>query len=362
MAVACLLLSACKGGGEKAIEEITCQGDTVSVNATSPILSRIRTGVIKPEPFSSEFRTVGTVRAETGKYAEVGVPFDGRITEAKTMLGSSVRSGQTLFEVSSPDFFEASKLYFQNLRKYETAKSSYERKKALQDAGVVSLKDLEDAFTEAENAYQEKAASEAVFTAYGIDPVNMAPGQPMKIVAPISGEVVRCNITPGAYIKSDDESVVTIADLRKVWISAQVKERFIGTVRKGGKVKVYSEADPDNPISGTILNVGNLVDEQTRSIQVIVSCDNTDLTFKYGMYVSVHFLSEPREAILVPSTAVFQGEKMSYVYIVSETENTFLRREVIVGEEDADNARVSILEGLRPGETIVCEGGLYLND
>ena len=359
--MACLLLSSCKGEGEINSEEISYQGDTVTVKASSPILDRITTTVIVKEPFSDEFRTVGTVQAEMGHYAEVGVPFDGRIISSKVMLGSPVGAGQTLFEVSSPDFFEASKQYFQNLRNYETAKSAYERKKALQEAGVVSLRELEEALTEAENARQEKAASEAAFRAYGMEPRKMEPGQAMRIVSPISGEVVRCNITPGAYTKADGEPLLTIADLRKVWVTAQVKERFIGTVTSGGKVEIFTEAEPDSPIPGTVLNVGNLVDEQTRSVQVTVACDNALKKLKHGMYVSVHFISELRDAIVVPSTAVFQAEKSSYVYMASD-DNVFLRRDVTISGANDKNTKVCVEDGLCEGERIVTAGGLYLNN
>lgn len=363
IAMACLLLASCKGEVENNIEEITYQGDAVTVASSSPILSKIKTAVLEKEPFSSEFRTVGTVQAEMGHYAEVGVPFDGRITTSRVMLGSRVHKGQTLFEVSSPEFFEASKLYFQNVRSYETAKSSYERKKVLQDAGVVSVRELEEAFTEAENARQEKEASAAAFAAYGMDPASVQPGQAMRIVAPISGEVVRCNLTPGTYTKADGEALLTVADLGKVWISAQVKERYVGAVTKGGKVEIFTEAESEAPIWGKVLNIGNLVDEQTRSVQVIVACDNPDLKLKHGMYVSVHFFSEPVYSIVVPSTAVFQGEMASYVYMAPEgSDNTFLRREVIVGESNDDNTRVRVIDGLNVGERIVTEGGLYLNN
>lgn len=363
IAVACLLLSSCKGGGIDNTEEITYRGDTLTVAAGSPVLTKVTTSVLDKEPFSSEFRTVGTVQAEMGHYAEVGVPFDGRITTSKVMLGSRVRAGQTLFEVSSPEFFEAGKIYFQNIRNYETAKSAYERKKSLQDAGVVSVRELEEAYAGMENALQEKAASEAAFRAYGIDPATMAPGQAMKIISPINGEVVRCDITPGAFTKADGDALLAVADLSRVWVTAQVKERFIGTVTKGGKVEIFTEAEPETAIWGSVLNVGNLVDEQTRSVQVIVSCDNPEMKLKHGMYVSVHFISEPKDAIVVPSTSVFQGEENSYVYMAPENSgNVFIRRQVTVGESNDDNTRVRILNGLQAGERIVATGGLYLNN
>lgn len=363
MAMACLLLSSCKGAGEKQTEEIIYQGDCVTVSADSPILSKIQTAVLELEPFSSEFRTVGTVQAETGRYAEVGVPFDGRITKAKVSLGSRVHAGQTLFEVSSPEFFETGKQYFQNLRIYETAKAAYQRKLDLQDAGIVSVKELEEAYTEYENARQEKAAAEAAFKAYGMDPSTMEPGQAMRIVAPIGGEVVSCKLTTGAYVKSDGDALLTIADLGRVWVNAQVKERFIGAVSTGAEVEIFTEAEPETPLRGKVLNIGNLVDEQTRSVQVVVSCDNPQLKLKHGMYVSVHFISNPTDAIVVPSTAVFQGEATSYVYMAPEdSSHSFSRRQVIVGASNDDNTRVRIIDGLQAGERIVTEGGLYLNN
>lgn len=360
--MACILLASCRGGNETLVEEISYQGDSVVVNPTSPIIPKITTEVLEKELFSSEFRTVGTVQAEAGHYAEVGVPFDGRITSSRVMLGTRVRPGQTLFELSSPDFFEQSKQYFQNLRSYETARAAYERKKSLQQAGVVSLRELEEAYTEAENARQEKAASEATFKAYGMDPSTMEPGQPMRIVAPIGGEVVRYNITQGAYVKADSEAVLTIADLGRVWVTAQVKERFTGAVEKDGRVEIFTEAEPDTAIWGKVLNIGNLVDEQTRSVQVIIACDNPQMKLKHGMYVSVHFISESHEAIVVPSTAVFQGEKSSYVYMATDEDNVFVRRQVSVGESNDDSSRVRIISGLKSGEEIVAAGGLYLNN
>lgn len=361
--VACLLLSSCRVEGEKATNEITFRSDTVIVDALSAILSEIKVESLHKELFHSEFRTVGTVGAPMGHYAEVGVPFDGRIMSSKVMPGSMVRRGQTLFEVSSPEFFDAAKVYFQNLRRLQTSQSSYERKKTLHQEGVVSLRELEEALTQVEDARQEKAASEAAFKAYGMNPSTMEPGQPMRIVAPISGEVVRCNITPGTYVHSDDDALLAIADLGSVWVTAQVKERFIGSVSKGGRAEIFTEAEPQIPIWGKVLNVGNLVDPQTRSVQVIVECDNPILKLKHGMFVSVHFVSEPVESVVVSATAVFQGGNANYVYVAADgADNKFIPRQVVTGEPNDDNTRIQILDGLHPGDRIVTDGGLFLNN
>ncbi len=360
--MALLMLCACTKNAEQKTAEVSYEGYIVTVSSESPILSKIKYETIATKAFSDEFRTVGTVQAEAGKYAEVGVPFDGRVIRSLVKLGAKVHAGQTLFEVSSPDFLEASKEYFQNLQNYEKAKNDYERKMVLAQHGIASQKELEESFAEFENARHDKEYSAASLKVYGTDASQMKLGQSMTIVAPISGEVVKNDVTPGAFVKADSDPMMTIADLNKVWVNARIKEHYIGQVSAGGKAEIRSESDPDNIIEGQIINVGNLVDEETRSVQVVIGCDNQDLKLKHGMYVSVHFVNEPKDAIVVPSTAVFQGEKKSYVFICKEQPNSFERREVELGSSNDENTEICIRKGLQVGERIIAEGGLYLND
>lgn len=360
--LAALMLSACAGSGEQKTAEITYQDNIITVSGESPILTKLKYETLSVQPFSNEFRTVGTVQAETGKFAEVNVPFDGRVIRSHVKLGTKVSAGQSLFDMSSPEFLEASKEYFQNVQNYEKAKSDYERKKVLAQHGIASQKELEEALTEAENARHDMEYSAATLKVYGTNPANMKMGQAMTIVSPISGEVVQSNVTVGAFTKADGDPLVTIADLHKVWVNARVKEHFIGSAIAGGSAEIISEADAETVIKGEILNVGNLVDEETRSVQVVIACDNQDLKLKHGMFVSVHFLSEAKDAIVVPATAVFLGEQSSFVYVCTDQPNVFKRREVELGSSNDDKSQICIKSGLNPGEKIIAEGGLYLNN
>lgn len=360
--MAAVLLCSCAQGVNQNVEEVLYEGNKVTVTDGSPIISKLKYETVGLESFSSEMRTVGTVQAEPEHYAEVSVPFDGRIMRSYVKLGARVRAGQTLFDMSSPEFLEASKSYFQTVQNYTKAKSDYDRKKTLLEHGIISQRELEESFAEAENARQDKESAEAMLKVYGMSPESLKMGQAMGVVAPISGEVVYNAVTTGSFTKADSDPLVTIADLGRVWVTALIKERFIGSVTKGGKAEVFIESEPDTIIWGDILNVGNLVDEETRSIQVVISCDNADLKLKHGMYVSVHFMSEPKEAVVIPSTALFQGDGSCYVYVCTDEENTFERRQVVIGESNDDNTRVCIRQGLNPGEKIISTGGLYLNN
>lgn len=360
--MALTMLCACQTKQEQTAAEITHNADLVIVSNESPILRKLQYTTLALQPFASEFRTVGTVEAETGKLAEVCVPFDGRIVQSHVSLGTQVRAGQSLMSISSPDFLDASKSHFQNRQNYEKAKADYDRKVVLTEHGIAAQKELEEAKAEMENARHEMEYSAAALRAWGTNPETLRMGQPMTITAPIAGEVVKNDITVGAFVKADSEPMLTIADLRKVWVNARVKEHFIGIAKEGGKVEVRSEACEGKVIEGTILHVGNMVDEETRSVQVIIACDNQDLSLGHGMFVSVHFLGQAEDCIVVPSTAVFQGDEKSYVFVCGKEPGTFERRQVELGTSSDDNTLVSILGGLSVGEKIVAEGGLYLND
>lgn len=356
-----LFLCSC-GGNTVEVEdsELTWTGDTVDVRTDSPILSHIKVDTVHEELFSSEMRTTGTAKAEMGHYAEVGLPFDGRITRSYVALGNKVRAGQALFEVYSPDFNELVRNCFQARQSYERAVAEYNRQQKLMEHGIAAQKAVEESRLEMENLHKEVEAAEATLKIYHVDPTQLKSGQPVRICSPINGEVVQNSLTTGQFTRTDDAAPIIVADLSSMWVTAMVKERYVGTIATDDQAEVILESDPEHPIMGKIRNVGNLVDEESRSVQVVVSCANPDRRLKHGMFVSVHFLSKPHQTIVLPSSAVFQGEESSYVY-VQIAEGKYVRRQVVVGASNDDRSRISVISGLELGEKVVIDGGIYLN-
>lgn len=359
---AVLALFSCKSSVKTEPEEITVEQNYVTVSEQSAILSKLTLDTVRVSTCHSQFRTVGTITAEPQNYAEVSVPFDGRITRTLVRLGQKVRAGEALFEFSSPEYYEAAKAYYRDLKNFERVKIDFERKKTLLEHGIISGKEMEEASVEYYTAKAEMETGESMMRAYGVRPEDVKMGQPLKIIAPIGGEIVKCNLTTGSFISSDAEAMVTIAKLDRVWATALIKEKYILNITRNCHAHIYSELNPDAYIEGKILNVGNMVDNETRSVQVVIECENTDRILKHGMYVSVDFISEDRKEILVPSTAVFQGNGTSYVYAATDRENVYERRDVRIDDTVAAKNEIAILDGLHDGEIIIMEGGLYLNN
>ena len=338
--------------------EVQYNGDTIVVAANSPILKEIHTEKSFLQEYSAEFRTVGTVRPVSGKYAEIAAPFAGRIVKSFVQLGQRVGVSSPVFELSSPDFHEATKVYFAAQSANELAQRNYNRQKELAANGVASQKDLEQARSEAHIAVQEFEQAKSTLQIFNVDAASLQMGQPLRVVSPIAGEVVKYNITIGSYAKEDSEPLAVIADLSRVWVVALVKEKYFGAIKPGDRVEVFTDAHPDKTIRGTIYHIGEILDEETRSLEVIVACDNTSRELKLGMFCEVHFLSSPKKAIILPSTAIMQEQDNDYV-LIKVSEGNFIRRKVETETVSLDSVR--IVSGMTEGENVVVKGGIYLN-
>jgi membrane fusion protein, heavy metal efflux system len=337
---------------------VSLNGDTIFVNDKSPILNHLITGKSRFQDFSAEFRTVGTVRPVSGKLAEITPPFEGRIVKSYVRLGQKLSAGSPVFELGSSEFYEATKTYFSAQSANELAQRRYSRQKELAANGVAAQRDLEQAQSEASISNQEFEQAKATLNLFNIDATSLQMGQPLKVVSPISGEVIKSNITIGSYAREDSEPLAVIADLSNVWVTALIKEKYFGAIKPGDRAEINTNANPGKVISGTIYYIGELLEEETRSLEVIIECNNAGRELKLGMFCEVLFLSSPKKAIILPSTAIMQEQDNDYV-LIEERKGRYVRRKV--ESESVSLDEVIITSGLAEGENVVIGGGIYLN-
>lgn len=337
--------------------DITHKGDTVLVSQQSIVNSKLKLQTVEPREFSTEFNTTGTVKAISGQIAEIAPLFDGRLTKSFVKLGQRVNAGTPLFEIYSTEFSETIKDYFQSLQAKKLTESNFQRQKDLVRNGVGVAKELEEAETDYEVALKDYENAVANLKILHIDPETINMGQALKVVSPIAGEIVETNMIIGQYVKSDAEPLAIVAELSMVWVVVQVKEKNISLISKDDKVEIRTDANPEQVITGFISHIGELLDEETRSTQVLIVCDNSDRKLKPGMFAGIHFINSPKESILVPSTAVLQNEDKSYVF-VQEENGRYVRR--WVDATTANQQETLIASGLNAGDIIIAEGGIYL--
>ena len=356
-----MVLFAChsnKQEGDGAFD-VTLKGDTIRIASSSPILSKLKTEKVNREPYRMEFSTSGVVCAIPTNYAEIASPFAGRITKSFVRLGQKVAPGSPIFEISSPSFFETGKAYYQTKQEMELALKSLNRERDLLQNKVGIQKELEEAEVNYELKKKDYENAVAALKVFQIDPDELVLGQPLVVRSPIDGKIVKDRIVIGQYIKEDAEPVAVIANLNKVWVVAHVKEKDLGMIQTLDEVEVRLVALPEKAITGKIYHVSEMLDDETRAVEVLIECDNSSRLMKPAMYGTVKLSDKEVDVVRIPTSAILQEENNNYV-LVSLGNNCYQKRPITPG--DTEDGKTVILAGLNSGEEIISRGAFYLLD
>jgi Cu(I)/Ag(I) efflux system membrane fusion protein len=108
----------------------------------------------------------------------------------------------------------------------------------------------------------------------------------LPIVSPMSGHVVRKEVFEGQYV-AEGQAMFEVADLRTVWVKAQVYEDQIGLVRLGQSVEATVSSFPGQTFAGKVAFIQPHLDPQTRTVEVRYDLDNRERKLRPGMFATV---------------------------------------------------------------------------
>lgn len=334
----------------------TSDENGVTVVQDSPLSAKLVLSEVTAQTLDIQLRTTASVGYRSGCVAEIGLPFGGRVIRSFVRLGDPVRRGQALFEVSSSDYMEAVKNYQESRSTADLASANRNRKEAQHQSGMISDREWEEICAEARNAENACELARRSLSLFNVDPSAVSVGEPLRVVSPISGRVIRNDLVIGGYLSEEDDAPMTVADLSTVWVTANVKASQVAGLAAGQPVTV--EVDAGHQADGRIFYVGEVLDEKTRTLPVVIECNNAQRLLKPGMFVTASFAHQDVEVLAIPSTAVFQGEEAKFVY-VQDAPGHFQKVPVYV--ESIEKGLLRVLSGLDAGETIIADGGIYLS-
>lgn len=332
-------------------------GDTLTINAHAPLLSKIKCTTVVQQPHQLTFSTAAMVKIIPNSYVEIPMPFAGRVARSYVSLGQKVAVNTALFSISSSDYFDAQRTYLEAKQTYALAANVLKRQKDLLSHGVGTQKELEEAETNFAISKTTLNNATASLKIYDNNPAQVVLGQPLLVRSPIHGEILSNTIVLGQYNKEDAPALLRIAELSKVWVSAYIKEKDLGAIDQIRSVEVRIDNQPSKRLQGKIVHINQFVDEANRNIEVLVECDNKDRLLKPGMYVNTQFEQLAAASIFIPAKAVLQFNDKSFVW-VQLAPHTFMRRYVQTGV--TENEQIQIIQGLSNGEQIIGEGAFYL--
>jgi membrane fusion protein, heavy metal efflux system len=367
---ACLLLAflaACGRGGGTAPGEPAPSGPRAGELRLTPAqAATIHTEPAAVASFARAIEATGTVAFDQNRSTQVLAPISGPVTRLLVALGDHVRRDQPLATVASPDYAAD----VSALRKTEAAARNARRiadvDEQLWKNDAIARRDLEQAQSDAVGAESDRDAALEQLKALGVDAATITairdnrptqnPGASLR--SPIAGTVVERLITPGQLLAGGTTPTFTIADMSRVWVLANIFETDLPDVALGDPAEVRIAADRP-PLPGAVTYIAALVDPNTRAVAVRLDVANPGEVLKRDLYVQVTIHSRrPVRSLLVPVSAVLRDDENLPFVFIANADGTYGRRRVEIGARSGD--RQEIRSGLRAGESVVIEGGLFL--
>jgi RND family efflux transporter MFP subunit len=308
-----------------------------------------------------EVRVPGTVRPNIYKQVQVAPLVGGVVTQVSAELGQDVKRGQALAQLFSRELAEAQTAYVSSNAELEAEHKKLERTQELVRLGAASREELEtvEANHRVHAAHVEEARQRLLLLGLDEQQVGRQAGSNISIPSPLDGVITWRGVNPGQVVTSD-QVLFTVIDLSSVWIEANLLENDFGAVHIGSQATITTPAYAGHQYRGSVDYIDPQVDPQTRTAKVRVSVDNPGLALRLGMYMDVVFTNPAGAAVpVVPKQAIQSLGSTSVVYLPTEGEpGRFIQRTVKTGEESSTG--VHVLEGLKPGESVVTDGSFLL--
>jgi membrane fusion protein, copper/silver efflux system len=318
----------------------------VAIPAVARQLIGVRSTSAAYQTLTQEIRTVGTVGYDERGLTQVTLKISGWIREVfVNSLGRPVRKGEPLFTVYSPDLLATQDEYLLALRaQAQLAASPLDEAKANAASLVASARerlrlwDLTDAQI---TGLERRGKAEPVLMVY----------------APSSGIVLKREALPGKYVEPGT-TLYEVADLSTVWISADIYESEVASVKLDQPISVSFAAYPGETFHGNMAYIYPSLNQEARTVRVRFELPNPGLKLKPGMYGNVSLQTDAAKALVVPKEAVLETGLRQLVFM-DRGQGRYEQTLVKLGRRNQDH--VEVMEGLKEGDQIVTSANFLLD-
>jgi len=295
------------------------------------------------------------------KEVNVKSKISGKIKKLYVEEGQNIKEDEIIAEIE-PDMQQAQTLsrIKSNLQtaqiELETAQKNFNSDKKLYEKDFISDNEWlasQNALKRAKINYQSASEQYQLIQEIGITEENL------KITAPVSGTVIHKDVEEGEMVVSSESYsggtvILTIADLSKMIILAEINEIDIGKISIGQPVDISIDAFPDTDYKGKITHIAPMAKIGKNNIRVFdikISIENLTPNLRPGMSANVTIIGKTsNDVITVPIQTIFQDENGNNIVYKVKSDTLITLQIVKTGINDLE--KVEIIEGIAVGDTI----------
>jgi len=305
---------------------------SASPPATKPVA--VIVSEVRVDRFVDRVEALGTLKANES------VSVTANETESVSSIyfddGQRVEAGEILVEMTSA---EEHALLEEAQARVAEAERQYERVKSLVAQRSASESLLDERKRDLDTARALLVAIESRLADH-------------LVKAPFAGVLGLRNISPGALVEPGT-LITTLDDDSVMKLDFAVPSVFVPDLKLGLGIVAEARAYGNRRFEGEIRSIDSRVDPATRSIQLRALFPNPDRTLKPGVLMQVALLRNPRDALVVPESALLHQGQEHFVMMVGDGD-VAERRQVRIGARRL--GEVEIVDGLAAGDRVITHG------
>lgn len=316
---------------------------TVTVSPDKLQMLGVRTQRVERRPLQQQIRASGRIEIDQSRRQIIAPKFDGWIERLyANQAGQSLKRGQPLMSVYAPELISTQN-EFLIAQSAAATLSEGDSAATMRRLGEAALERLRNFDIPAQQVAQ------------------LRQGQTQRLLtltAPINAVILEPPMAAGSRFQAGD-TVLTLADLSKVWLVASVATLDSASVQLGQTVSFRSVALPGRSFQGQIGFVSPQLNADMRTLEVRIELDNPDGLLRPALYGDVLIemaAAEPK--LLVPRSALLDSGTRQVVF-VEVSSGRFEPRPVKVGARTGED--LVILDGLGEGESVVVAANFLID-
>jgi cobalt-zinc-cadmium efflux system membrane fusion protein len=332
----------------------------------------IKTDVVEEVEHNRVLQFTGQVQLDLTRTVDVVPAGGGQIKRVLKFLGDHVEKGDVLAVIHSTALGQAKADYLAIGAELDLNQEAFGREQELYNKKVSSKADYLTALKELKATQASYAAAEKRLQYFGLTTSEIGQITDKKengvfadlvIRAPQSGTIITHNSVVGKMVETT-ESLYTISDLSNLWVWCDVYEKDLAVlheqISKDNSLSaiIRVKAFASSEFVGTIDLVGNVMDEQTRTIKMRAQVQNPGNKLRPGLFTTVDVVIPGQERMtVVPRTAVMSDAGVNFVF-QHWKDDLWTRKNVLLGSVQGEFAEIQ--SGLSVGKTIVTSGAFML--
>lgn len=273
--------------------------------------------------------------------------------------GQSVIKGQLLAQIDPAPFqvalAQAQGTQQQNLAQLRNAESELNRYQLLFKQDSIARQQVEQ-----QQALVNQLKGQIQANQAQVDAANLQLSY-TKIYAPIEGRVGFKQKDAGNLIQANEEAgLVSITQVHPIYVQFAVAENYLdmlrASVQKGQKVQVtaWDRSEKKQLATGYVEALDNQIDTHTGTLKLKAIFENLDDALFPNQFVNVRLNAQTiQNAINIPTDAIQNGAKGTYVYIINKDNKAEIR---MLKLGMSSNGQTEVLQGLQGSERVVLEG------